>query len=329
MDYYNYDAGRFNCTAETAFETLEKWGVAVIPSVLSEKECEKGLEDMWTWLSSLTASWEDPIEPGNKASWRGFRELFPKHSMLLQQWGIGHAQYVWDVRQNPKVVEAFAALHKVKPTELLTSFDGSSIHLPPEVTGLGWFRKAWMHCDQSFTRNGFECAQGQINLTETRAGDASLAVLEGSNKLHAAFAKEFNITDKSDWFKLDSEAGHHDWYAKQGCVERRITSPAGSLVLWDSRTIHCGTEPVKVRAKPNIRCCVYTCYQPKSLCSKRDLAKRVKAFEDLRTTSHWAARPKLFPTKPRTYGAALPEISEKVMKTTPVLSKLGLSLVGY
>ena len=35
-------------------------------------------------------------------------ELFPIHSMLLQHWSIGHSQYVWDIRQNSKVIDVFS-----------------------------------------------------------------------------------------------------------------------------------------------------------------------------------------------------------------------------
>ena len=33
-----------------------------------------------------------------------------------------------------------------------------------------------------------------------------------------------------------------------------IKCPAGSLVLWDSRTIHCAKEPEIKRHQPNYRC---------------------------------------------------------------------------
>lgn len=311
---------KYTCEQSEALDTLKKYGVAIVPSVLSQEECEKGVADMWDWLGHISQTWEKPIEKENKESWRGFKQLYSKHSMLLQQWGIGHAQFVWDVRQNPKVVSVFADIWKTE--KLLTSFDGASIHLPPEITNLGWYRRTWLHSDQSFLRNGFECVQGQVNLMDTNVGDATLCVLEGSHALHKTFAETFAIKEKGDWFKL--EEAHVDWFLAQGCKEARIKSPKGSVVLWDSRTIHCGVEPLKGRKEPNLRCCVYTCYQPRVLCSKRDLDKRVKALDELRTTSHWAARPKLFPKTPRTYGAELPDLTPTL---PPTLTDVGRSLV--
>jgi hypothetical protein len=46
--------------------------------------------------------------------------------MLLQQWGVGHAQALWDLRQNPKIIDIFSKLWGVPAKELLVSFDGAS-----------------------------------------------------------------------------------------------------------------------------------------------------------------------------------------------------------
>jgi hypothetical protein len=99
------------------------------------------------------------------------------------------------------------------------------------------------------------------------------------------------------------------------------------MVLWDSRTIHCGVEPVKkLRTKENFRSIIYVCYMPTNSVNDKILEKRIKAFEDMRTTSHWANKCKLFPKTPRTYGGPLPEITKI---SSPLLTDLGRSLVGY
>lgn len=75
------------------------------------------------------------------SSWDSFFDLYPIHSMLLQNWQIGHAQFVLDIRQNPKVCEVFSKIWNIPSTELLTSFDAISFHLPPEKTKKGWYKK--------------------------------------------------------------------------------------------------------------------------------------------------------------------------------------------
>ena len=82
----------------------------------------------------------------------------------------------------------------------------------------------------------YKCVQSWFTPVEVREGDATLTFLEGSHKHHRKFGVSQKITDKSDWYKLsDVEVG---MYTKgYECPLRKITCPAGSLVLWDSRTI--------------------------------------------------------------------------------------------
>ena len=180
--------------------TLNEYGVAIIPNILSKEECENMKDGMWNYLKHITQKFPNPIEKDNISSWRSFKDLYPKHSMLIQQWSIGHAQMIWDIRQNQKVYSVFAKLWNVKPEELLVSFDGASFHLPPEKTNCGWYKgNDWLHCDQSFLRNNLECIQSWINAYDTNEGDATLTFYEGSHKYHKEFRERFNITDKDDW----------------------------------------------------------------------------------------------------------------------------------
>ena len=66
---------------------------------------------------------------------------------------------------------------------------------------------------------------------------------------------------------------------------------------------------------------------PREDASQSVIKRRIKAFEEVRMSSHWPAKGfKLFPVNPRTYGGDLPE-TEEVSK--PVLTDLGKKLVGY
>lgn len=307
--------------------TLDKFGVAIVPNLLTKAEYRKSYKDMWNFFEHISYNWETPLKKSNPNTYRQFWNLFPLHSMLVQHWNCGHSQYVWDLRQNPKLVNIFAThIFNKEMHQMLVSFDGISFHLPPEITNRGWYRgNNWHHTDQSFTRPDFECVQGFVSLKNINKGDATLSVFEGSHKFHKQFAHTFNITDKSDWFKLNNSE-HYDFYKDKGCVEKRIVCTAGSLVLWDSRTIHCGVEPLKNRPKKNTRFIVYLCYMPRNLSTQKLILKKRKAFEDLRMTTHWPCKSKLFPKNPRTYGKDLPDINpiEK-----PILTDLGKKLAGY
>ena len=320
-----YEQDRYICTAETATATLEKYGVAIIPNILNEQECDQLKNGMWDYFEHISQTWELPVSRNNEESWRELFKLFPKHSMLHQHFSCGHSQAVWDVRQNPNVVNVFSHIWKTKPEDLLSSFDGLSFAVPPEITNRGWYRNhTWYHSDQSFARPNFECIQGWVTAFDVNEKDATLAFYEGSNKYHAEFGTKYEITNKSDWYKLTDE--EEEFFIEKGCSEQKIKCPAGSLVLWDSRTIHCGTEAMRGREQPNFRLVVYTCYQPRTFASEKQLIKKKKAFNELRMTSHWPAKVKLFGKKPQTYGKSIPEITPIL---SPQLTKLGEKLAGF
>lgn len=305
----------------TLKSVLGKYGVAVVPRVLNDSECAAMVNGMWETLEWITQYFEIPIDRANPETWRSFYELFPLHSMLIQHWGWGHAQYVWDLRQNPKIVDIWKALWKTD--KLLVSFDGVGCHLPPETTGRGWLGKtgAWLHTDQSYTRNEFECVQSWVTGLDVLTGDATLMVLEGSHLLHEEFAREFGKTAKEDWYVL--EPSERAWYLERGCSPKCIKCPAGSMVFWDSRTIHCGQEPMKKRPKPNFRCIAYLCYTPADRATPSALEKKQKYLQEMRITSHWPHKIKVFAKYPRTYGKELPPVVEL---PSPTLTELGLEL---
>jgi len=321
----NYEYEKYICTKETLKQTIDNYGVAIIPSVLTEMECNNMVDKMWDFFEHITQTWETPIRRKNKKSWCEFYKLYPLHSMLIQQWGVGHTQASWDVRQNQKIIDIFAHFWGCDSNDLLVSFDGLSFHLPPETTGKGWNKdKTWYHTDQSYQNNDFNCIQSFVTGLDINDYDATLSFMEGSNKYHEEFATTFNITEKSDWYQLSKL--EEQFYLEKGCNIHNIKCPKGSLVFWDSRTIHCGIEPNKKRSKPNIRAVIYLCYMPRSICDYANLKKKQVAFNELRTTSHYPCKIKLFPKEPRTYGKDLPVITQI---ENPVLNDLGRKLAGF
>jgi ectoine hydroxylase-related dioxygenase (phytanoyl-CoA dioxygenase family) len=319
------NSSKYFTTADQVKDTLDTYGVAIIPSILNVEESDAILSGTWDFLEHITQKWATPIKRDKTESWTQFYNLFPIHSMLIQYWQVGHAQVSWDVRQNIKIAEVYAQIYECKLEDLLVSFDGLSFNPPPEQTKRGWNKNnLWLHCDQSFTQNNFKTAQGWVTGPAVNEGDATLAILEGSHKYHKEFATQFNMTKNIQWTKLTEE--QVTFYKERGCDFNRIQCPAGSLVMWDSRTIHCGVEADKSRVKPNFRAIVYVCYAPKTKCSATVIKKKQKAFEEMRATIHDPINPKLFGKNPRTYGKPLPEITpiEK-----PILTEFGLKLAGF
>ena len=323
MELYEYE--KYISNEDNVKETLNKYGVAIIPSLLNELECDNMNNGMWDTLETITNKWTNPIKREDNKSWKELSKLFPIHSMLLQHWNIGHSQYVWDLRQNSKIVNIFSQIWNCKNEELLVSFDGVSYHMPPEITKRGWYRnKDWLHCDQCFQNNDFDSIQSWVTANDINEGDATLTFLEGSNNFHKDCSIECSIDCKKNWYKLNEK--EMLFYKNKKCSLKKIKCPKGSLVLWDRRTIHCGSEAIKERNKSNIRNVAYLCYKPRQYSLKKNNLKRIKAFEEKRMTTHTPCKTYLFPKTPRTYGNPLPIITEL---QEPIINDLGRKLVGY
>jgi len=321
----NYEFEKYVTTKENVMETINKFGVAIIPNLLNNEECDEMAFGMWDTLETISQTWEIPINRNNPESWKNIKKLFPMHSMLIQHWSIGHAQFIWNLRQNPKCAEIFSRIWDCEPNDLLTSFDAASFHMPSEITKVGWRRTTWYHSDQSFVDKGFKCVQSWVTAFDVNEGDGTLAFYEGSNNLHSDFGEAFGITDKGNWYKMDSEA-KIDFYKDRGCLAKCIKCPKGSMVLWDSRTIHCGVEPLKGREKQNFRCVAYLCYMPRRHSTEKELLKKIKAYDEMRMTTHWPCKVKLFGKMPQTYGAGVPDITPL---PRPEINEFGRRLVGY
>lgn len=318
-----FEYQKYITTVEGLKETVEKYGVAIIPNVLHEDECEKMVREMWEYFEHITQKWPKPIKRDDESSWSGFYKLKPKHSMLIQNWSAGQSQCSWNVRQNPKIVEIFAKFWGCDEKDLIVSFDGLSFYVPPEVTHKGWHTETWYHCDQSFTRNAFECLQSWVTGLDVNKGDATLAFFEGSHRLHKEFATAFDIKRHGDWYKLNRD--EEQFYLSQGCAKKRMWCPKGSMVFWDSRTIHCGTEALAEREMDNFRSVVYLCYQPRTFAKTRDLLNKQEAIKHLETMSHYPCAKRTFPKIPKARGD-LPTVTP-IPK--PVLTPLGRRLAGY
>jgi hypothetical protein len=228
----------------------------------------------------------------------------------------------WNVRQNPKVVDVFAKIWNVEPEELLVSFDGASIQLPPEITGFGFGdNKKWFHSDQNYNDNYFKYVQSWVTANEINSDDGTLAVLEGSHKYFDEFSKTFKTENGRIRFFTDE---HVKFFNDRGCYEVKIACPKGSIVLWDGRMIHYGAEPMSTRQKENIRCVSYISYLPRLLATEEELKKKQELFKEMYTTGHDAIKAK---PSPKTQWYDVADYPIKI--DPPILTSLGFKLAGF
>jgi hypothetical protein len=272
-----------------------------------------------------------PFKYQDTSTWKTLQDLLPAHGMLFQRWGVGQAPFAWYVRQHPQVVRVFEELWACKAEDLLTSFDGASFMMPPETwasprNGAGFIRDdGWPHADQSLQRPDFECAQSWVTAKDVQAGDATLSVMVGSHIQHAAVRANFpDQVDGKDWVRYNPEM--MAFLKERGCEEVRVTCPAGSMVLWDSRCVHYGIRPEKGRGSPKARAVVYACYTKRALANPAFLKKKQAYFKGGRTMSHNPHRGHVFSVLPRLYGKEKPKVRPA---TQAVLSDLGRRLAGF
>ena len=267
-------------TLDELNSTLEKYGIAVLPNVFTEQECEALKRKVFFHLKKTF----NVVEPDD------YVKLRPMLGYMMKSFGISFLPEILEMKTDERVVNAFRAIWNEQ--DLTTSFDAIAIVPPPEKRSNPVYfdeTKTWFHTDQSSDKKGMHCVQSFINLDETGEGDGCLSVLVDSHRYHAEFFERFNESSRgTDWFRLDQRA-HLDWYMREKkCEWAMIQAPKGSMVFWDSRLIHMGTAPRQGRPNPDRwRFIAYVCYTPARLQSNSDKEFKKMAYANQFHTSHW------------------------------------------
>lgn len=295
---------------------LEEYGYCVIPQVFPDPETEHLYERVWH--EYIEKAWPN-CKMHDRSNWK---ETFPKHN----PYGIfagpaGQTQVMWDLRQDPRIVEIFAQIWNTH--DLIVSMDGLSLMCPPEIRE-GYF-EPWPHVDQSTVKRQDNVAhnnstpndfvsesslktapytiQGQFLFEDSLEGDGGFYCIPKSHLRFDEFAPqleafaELNISKneylQEFFFHSNDEAGNP-------YVKKHVTAPRGSLILWDSRCVHwnCHASPNRPYLDPpKVRMVGYLSYVPKARLTSEGKALRKEAFEKGVSTGHNPAYPELKYTK--------------------------------
>ena len=174
--------------------------------------------------------------------------------------------------------------------DLVVGFDGSC-YISKDLNKID---KIWTHTDQAPNSKGLCCYQGFVSLTNNK--ERTLVVYEKTNNYHQKYFEEKGIKSSKNWHLIDIETLSNLKESK-----RVLHVPAGSLVLWDSRTFH---QNQYGKQNSEERIVQYVCYLPRDnkKNTKTQQNKRKKYFEERRTTSHWPYPIKVNSLQPQTYG---------------------------
>lgn len=315
-----------------AVANLEEHGYAVIPDILDEDECSTGWDMMWDFIERAT---NNRVDRDDSTTWR--KEWPSALHWILKNYNVGQSQPVWYARANLAVIAVFALIYGTD--KLFCSYDGFSM-IPDvgDMDGVADGEDAslrennWMHFDQTpYLSEMLLCLQSWVTFREVNEGAPTLTVLPGSHKHIGEFvAKGYapktkaGGSDTTHWFKptaVETAAVFGaDWMSK--CV--RIQCPVGSMVLWDSRTMHQGGVPIAgFPDAQKDRGIVYLCFAPAWQCeaSGRGADRRLELAREERTTAHWPQFLKPNGKAPRTYGQEMPPSTDLVGEREALLAK--------
>ena len=286
---------------------LEVKGYCIVHDILSESEIEYSKQLFNEWKINIPDKLHQSINPHG---------IYKHHR-------AGHTKHAWFIRTHPKVQEVFK--HLWKTDDIVVSFDGSCYISKDNKQK----DKIWTHTDQSAKTSELVCIQGLVSLTSNK--ERTLVVYEESHKLHQNYFKEqiepltIKLSDIKEQLKeassnkdeLEREKQQikkelkkfnqnwqlitHSYLDKIKDNKRILEIPAGSLVLWDSRTFH---QNQYGKSTSEERIVQYVCFLPKKhkKNNKNMQKKRLEYFKEQRTTSHWPYPIKVNGLQPRTYG---------------------------
>lgn len=257
----------------TATEQLNVNGYAIIENVLTTEQIATATQYFREWIT------ENPSVLVNHS------KIDPHGIFKFAE--VGHQKHVWYIKTLPNVQKHFKEIWGTE--ELVTGFDGTCL-IQSNFKGKD---KIWTHTDQAPNKKGRVCVQGFVALTTNE--ERTIQVYEGSHLLHEQYMREKGLTGNTNWQLIE-----HDYLESIKEKKRVLKVKAGSLVLWDSRTFHQNQY-----GKPGEeRIVQYVCFLSKNhkQNTKSQHEKRVKYYEERRTTSHWPYPIHVNGLQPRTYG---------------------------
>ena len=253
---------------------LTNKGYTIIPNIYNQHEIQEYRDEFDKWRANTF----DLDKLHNTIDFNG---IYKHHR-------VGQQRFAWLARTNEKVQRVFKYLWST--SDIVTAFDGCCYY-PTDFSGTPTY---WTHTDQAGTKQGLRCYQSFLSLTNNKW--RTLVVYEYSHLLHQHYFKSMGIESNRDWNVID------EMYSSRIVDSMKFLDvPAGALVVWDSRLFHqntCGTPDCKEE-----RLVQYLCFLPRDNIqnTETECKKRLRYFENMRTTSHWPYPLNAVPEQPNMY----------------------------
>jgi len=280
---------RFELASVDAWkEHLNTHGFVVLANVVGQDQRAAALSLLWDFLEASDA--RNQIDRDDCSSWQDSRQSdcgWPgRKDGYLQSRGIGQSAFMWYLRGLPQTREVFESIWGTEA--VVTSFDGATVCRPVGLDKT-WKTSSrhWYHVDQAHSKRGLHLIQGMVTLTDSTEGHGGLVVVPGSHKFHSEVLRKYEAKDKKDYIQLKAD----DDLLKEGGGPKLVVARAGDLILWDSRTIHCNTAPLKPDPDQSkrdlLRVAAYISMTPAAWCPKDTRLQRSMATRNWVTSNHW------------------------------------------
>ncbi|VUC20756.1 unnamed protein product [Clonostachys rosea] len=262
-------------------DELARNGFAVVKGAIPPERAAHYREKAKDWLLSFGGK----LDFENRETWTD--ENLPSQNVIrtFASYCVAHEKFMWDARQETGVLDAFSRLWGTD--KLLVSFDSLNVTFPNRLDVPR--RQPWEHIDQSPLKRGVHCVQGIINLSPSGPEDGGLVVYPRSHRYNDELFDSMSVEDKQSWLPLKDiyffKKEQLDWFHERGVKAHKVCAEPGDLILWDSRTIHYGSDPMD--SSSQIRTAIYAAYTPASMASPDQLALKKQVFEKYGGTTHW------------------------------------------
>lgn len=270
------------------------FGYVVIKNVLTAQQIQEAENLLWKFLSGLGTG----IERNNSKTWSN--EQWPQSALkkgIVSGYGAGQSDFMWYLRCIDSIRKPFAEIWCCDKTDLVPSFDGFSIFRPINENPQ-WITddSLWYHVDQNgHEKPGFACVQGQVALIDSNQRDGGFVLIPKSQKVFGNIFQRLPDLGQGqiDFIRFNPKDSDSPWYHEfknENLFPIKLCVPAGSLILWDSRTAHCNcaAQPI-VNEDPNKlrRITAFISFAPRSQLIKADVERRKECFNTGGTSTHW------------------------------------------
>ena len=284
MEYLNYN--NYN-DYSFLFEKTDEWmkylknnGFVVLKNIVDNEICDKYKDELWKVIKLFSKV--DLEDKNNKK----YAKNYP-YALHGGMYNFGHLKTQWNARYKCKKI-----FEKIwDDNNLVTSFD-KFVYCPKERTYRNTDILSWIHSDQSYLNNIISY-QGTLCLTDNlKYNSGGFVCIPKSHINHKDVCiKNGNENDKRDWVKLTDDFKKK--YLKNENV-LKVKNKKGDFILWDSKTLHSGMVPINKNNLRYDRVGIYICMRKRDELNNRNIKRRIKAFNEKRSTTHNPCKFKLF-----------------------------------